>query len=482
MTMVTKLQDPVAEMKLRAATAEESAAARGGYLWRVMRLPWDVTRKVMGIAKLFLVGADGTKWERPELQAWVDRACHLVGLRPEEKFMQTFHTGLLGNLHRLSGSRRSLRALLAHHRNEDLFANNLSMHKLFQFCELIFPEEQLTLDDFMLTCSPEFTRTYRTLLHSVLKQTNLKEFLPNVYATAQRTVADWGKRSAEGEIINASEETRLLTSSLIAQLMFDSESSSKEIAQAIDFMNLFILKTLLKTVTEGDKTKFQEACIIFRNAVNAVLTRCTPLFAHVQGLSSAQKKVLIFTLYFAGQETTSALLVWIIRQLALSPATQDDLRKKLREVNSLELPERQVKQSEILKALFNREIAQFPPAFSTGRKLAKDVCIEYRLDGESATRKLVVFKGEIIAASVMKHAEMELARGTDDLDHHDWVPFGSGPHRCPGEEFAKLEMFVILAELLLNHKISLANARPVHKVGLFTLKLSADIEIKLEAV
>jgi cytochrome P450 len=470
MSFLSTHTDPIAKIELRAATPEESAQQRGGYAWGIARLPWDITRKVMGTAKLIFVGANGVLWGRPTVQTLVDKACYWLGFRPEETFMETFHTFPLGNLHQIYGSTKAMKALLAHHRNKDIFANSMSMSKLFQFCQRVFPEEQITEDDFMLTCSPEKTKEYRSLLHTLLKGTNINAFADEIAKTSESTLHEW----SEKESVNATIETRVHTTKIITKLMFGEDSSGSEIAQAIDFINLFIMKTVLKQVKPEDEAKFQEAIGVFRNKVEEVLKKdSAPIFAQDNALSQAQKKVLIFTIFFAGQETTASLMAWILHKLSTTPQLQQELQDQLKEhePNSRE-------QIELIEQFFSIEIGHFTPAFGTGRKLAQDVCIEYQLEGESQQRKLVIPKGEIIAARMWKHAEQKLA--TNETNYHEWLPFGYGPHSCPGETLAKKIVVLLLLDLLSNYTVTTSTTPDVKKIGLFTLKLSEDIIVNVQ--
>ena len=92
----------------------------------------------------------------------------------------------------------------------------------------------------------------------------------------------------------------------------------------------------------------------------------------------------------------------------------------------------------------------------------------------------MAFKGEILGVHAGRQAELNLAQ--DKLMYQEWVPFGSGPHSCPGEELAKMETKIFIAELLQNYKITLADtqSRNVEKVALFTLKLSGDVSVNIE--
>lgn len=457
--------DPIEKIEIRAATPQESAQQRGGFIWSVVRLPWDITRKVMGTAKLIFVGANGMLWGRPAVQTWVDKACFRLGYRPEETFMDTFHTYPIGNLHMVSGSTKAMKAIFSHHRNRDLLANNLSMNKLYEFCTKVFPDDQITKDDFMLTCSPEKTKEYRSLLHTLLKGAKIKDFAPEIREITESTLNAW---SAESEAINATIETRIHTTQIITRLMFETDASGVEIAQAIDFMNAFITKTILRQVTAEDEAKFQNSLSVFRSKVDEVLNNeSTPILAQENTLTLAQKKVLIFTIFFAGQETTASLLAWILYRLASDSKLQEDLKDPML-----------AEHVDPADSLFNQEIAHFTPAFAVGRKLAQDACIEYQLKGETATRKLVLFKDEIISASIWREAQNKLA-SYNTSNCNEWLPFGYGPHSCPGEALAKTIVTCFVRELLSNYTVTLASPMDPQKVGLFTLKLSEDVKINV---
>lgn len=456
--------DPLQYIKIRAATEEESTAAKGGFLWRVISTPCELTCKLIGLATLYFNGPNGLALERSCLEKWINKACHLVGLRPEEPFLETFYNPI-GNMHKLRGSTKAMRAVLAHHRNDELFVNNRSMTQMFELSKKIFPDDNLSKDDFMLTCSPEQTAKYRDLLHAILK--DVKPFTESIDTAVNQTLAAWEKRCEEGGEINASQEMRLFTSRVICEIMFGDDSACSKITEAIDFMNNYIYKTILRQVTKDDEDRFRDTIASFREAVDTVLQKAEiPLFREKHDLSTAQMKMLIFMIFFAGQETTASLLAWILKELGRSPEEQQLARAN---------PER-------LNAIFHREIGNFPPAFGIGRTLRKDVCIEYQLKGEGQVRTLVIPKGQTLGAGIKKQAELELASGSDRLNSHRWLPFGSGAHHCPGEKLAKLEIERFLKALLANYQIRLLYPEKVDQIGLFTLKLREDVRIRIEAL
>ena len=465
--------DPISTVNLRLATLDESKEARGYSFWNTVSAPWNFTCKVIGTINLSFAGANILKWRRTWLQGVVDKVCHAVGLKPEEAFMSSSYAYFVGNWHWMHSSTKILKTVLHYHRNEELFANSLTMEKFLTLLEVIFPEEKFTQEDFMMTCSQKNTSLYRKVLGRALSYTKVKKYASQIRSQACERLKKWEK----SEVINVTEEMRLFTSSVITGLVLEDDFSSEEISTFIDTLNHYTIQQIRKKATESDKLDFTNNAKTFREIVLKILENETlPLFSETE-LSSAQKKALIFMVFFAGQETTATSLTWIILSIARSEQVQENLYDYF--TNEFNF-------TDSFKQILNTSLAEFPPAYRIGRKAKKDLCLEYELVGEDTKRKKIILAGEFIIADIIGRSQIELQSGNKFfsgnkfLNYQDWLPFGSGAHACPGELLANEEIMQFVKALILNYTITTKQIGEIPKEGFVTLKLAEDVYIEIK--
>jgi cytochrome P450 len=64
-------------------------------------------------------------------------------------------------------------------------------------------------------------------------------------------------------------------------------------------------------------------------------------------------------------------------------------------------------------------------------------------------------------------------------DRSAYLPFGSGPHKCIGNQFALTEMMLVIASTVQRYRIELDSTEPVAPKPLITLGPDKPIRIRL---
>jgi cytochrome P450 len=459
----------IEKANFRAATPEEIQQAKGGFLWRCMSYPWTIACKVMGTLEIYRRGPNLLAWHKPYPQELIDRFSHWIGYNNEQLFMESMLSFRVDR-HFLV-NKKVVEAFFKHHRNNGIFTNGLSTAKILELLQQAFPEDKFTHEDFMMSCSKEKTTFYRSLLHSFLKAENIKDFAPIIQNTVNTTLKNWNEQCQQGKSLNITQENRLFTSSIITHLMFGTEESSKEIANSINFINAYIIKTVIKQVRDEDKKQLETALGVFNKAIKNILSQDQiPLFNQNKTLSSSQKKAMIFMLFFAGQETTASLLSYIIWQLALYPQIQTKIYNLTLNTNDSDYVQKE------MESLFTRSINRFTPIYGVSRMIKEDTCLEYQLAGEEKVQKSILFKGQLVSARIITLAGQSLKTSSN---YNDWFAFGSGCHRCPGDKLAVQEIMQLILSLVSKYEIKTEQTGEIPTAGLVTLQLSEDIFITI---
>nr|8GK3_A Chain A, Cytochrome P450 3A7 [Homo sapiens]8GK3_B Chain B, Cytochrome P450 3A7 [Homo sapiens]8GK3_C Chain C, Cytochrome P450 3A7 [Homo sapiens]8GK3_D Chain D, Cytochrome P450 3A7 [Homo sapiens]8GK3_E Chain E, Cytochrome P450 3A7 [Homo sapiens]8GK3_F Chain F, Cytochrome P450 3A7 [Homo sapiens]8GK3_G Chain G, Cytochrome P450 3A7 [Homo sapiens]8GK3_H Chain H, Cytochrome P450 3A7 [Homo sapiens]8GK3_I Chain I, Cytochrome P450 3A7 [Homo sapiens]8GK3_J Chain J, Cytochrome P450 3A7 [Homo sapien len=159
---------------------------------------------------------------------------------------------------------------------------------------------------------------------------------------------------------------------------------------------------------------------------------------------------------FAGYETTSSVLSFIIYELATHPDVQQKVQKEIDTVLPNKAPPTYdtVLQLEYLDMVVNETLRLFPVAMRLERVCKKDV----EINGMFIPKGVVV----MIPSYVLHHdpkywtepekflPERFSAANADNIDPYIYTPFGSGPRNCIGMRFALVNMKLALVRVLQN--------------------------------
>ncbi len=183
-------------------------------------------------------------------------------------------------------------------------------------------------------------------------------------------------------------------------------------------------------------------------------------------LSDTDLRDEVMTMLFAGHETTATALTFTWHLLGTHPEVERRLVEELETVlggdpptmadlPALSYTERVVKESMRL----------YPPVPALGREPV--VATElggYRVDPETtiALSQWVVHRDEALYDDPLSFDPDRWERTPEDERHRfAYFPFGGGPRRCIGEEFAMAEAKVVLATLARAYRFELDDERPL---------------------
>lgn len=180
------------------------------------------------------------------------------------------------------------------------------------------------------------------------------------------------------------------------------------------------------------------------------------------------------TMLVAGHETTAVALFWTFTIVASLPAVQQRIAD---EAASLDLSPAgaaaALARLPYTRAVIDEALRLYPPAFSIVRQARAP-------DNAAGTK--VPARAVVLIVPWVLHRHARLWRDPDVFDpgrflpgatppeRFSYLPFGAGPRACIGAQFALTESVLVLARLVRDFRIELADDQPVLPLALFTLQ------------
>ncbi len=202
-------------------------------------------------------------------------------------------------------------------------------------------------------------------------------------------------------------------------------------------------------------------------------------------MNDEQLRDEIMTIFVAGYETSVVALSWAMYLLHQEKAVWQKMRHEANEVLQEQNPSfEQLGQLPYISSVINEAMRLYPPAYLIGRRSIKDDYIgDYFLPAK--TNVLINTYGLHRHPKYWHKPNTFLPERFLDFNNtgdnkYIYFPFGGGPRKCIGYNFALMEMQVIMAMLVQHFDISLLNENPIHKDPQITLRLSENIRLGLE--
>jgi cytochrome P450 len=170
----------------------------------------------------------------------------------------------------------------------------------------------------------------------------------------------------------------------------------------------------------------------------------------------------LLALLFAGHETTAVALGWALYHLHKDPAIGERVRAELAPLGREPEPE-ELTQLPYLSAVCKETLRLHPIAPILPMRQVRE---PFEFLGYTLPPKTL-----LSIATIRLHQREDIYPAPHDFSPErfqsrtftpfEYMPFGGGPRRCIGAEFAMYEMKIVLATLLGDYRLSLASAAPV---------------------
>jgi retinoid hydroxylase len=323
--------------------------------------------------------------------------------------------------------------------------------------------------DMVLMQDGQQHRISRKLILPVFLPQAIASYFDTIQTVVIETIDDWGKQGT----IDLSAELHKLTLKMVVKIFLGSETTS-EVQQVsewfttlVDSLNGVIKWDNLLTMHgrgQAARRKIFDYVrqIIQARAVRGDLAQSTDVLSLLlntvdeDGNKFTETQVInqAIGFLFAGHDTTSSLMSWLLFELGNRPEWRQRLRDECQQVmGDNQIAMTHLRQLPNMTNAIKEGERMYPPAFIISRMATAD--IEY--DGY-----LIPAGWYVCVFPSLTHRLPEIYKEPDLFDPDRFAPpreedtkqpysligFGGGVHSCIGVELAKMEMKIILSTLL----------------------------------
>ncbi|MBI2805211.1 MAG: cytochrome P450 [Planctomycetes bacterium] len=358
----------------------------------------------------------------------------------------------------------------------------------------------------LLTSEGDFWLRQRRLIQPVFVRTRIQSYAGDMVALTEKMLAAW----KPGEACDIHEEMMRLTLAIAAKTLFNAEvgGDAHTIAGAMavmqdNFLERFnsILPLPLwiptpanlrarRAVRQLDDVMYR--IIRARREAKSDEGDLLSLLLHARDeddgsrMTDKQLRDEAMTLFLAGHETTALTLSWTWYLLGQHPEAERELWAELdgvlagRQPNVDDWPKLKYTEMVALEAM-----RLYPPAYVIGREAITD-CV---IGGCAVPRGMTVLLPQwVVQRDPRFFDEPETFRpgrwGEErmkSMPRFAYFPFGGGPRVCIGQQFAMMELVLILATIARKYRFRLRPGVTVTPHASFTLRPSPGVPGVIEA-
>jgi len=206
-----------------------------------------------------------------------------------------------------------------------------------------------------------------------------------------------------------------------------------------------------------------------------------------EGMSDQQARDEVVTIFFAGHETTAAAMTWAFYLLSENPEVEERVRDELETILNARAPTfADLPKLTYTQQVINEVLRLYPAAYL----FAREAVTEDGIDGYLIPPKTLIFITPFITHRDPKYwhdpetfdPDRFTAEQVASRPRHHYYPFGEGPHVCIGNNFALMEMQLILATALQRFRLRLVPNHPIAFKPEATLRPKHGMKMTVEKV
>ena len=339
----------------------------------------------------------------------------------------------------------------------------------------------------------------RRLIQPMFVPRQVGSMLDVMSETAAAMLERWQRSAETGEVLQMGPEMMRVTMSIIARTMFSIDISdmiattAPALRTVIDFLyrrvisivrwplalplpahrrfhqSMHILDTIVYGLIEDRRRDSQP-----RNDLLDMFLRAQDAETG-ESMSDKQVRDEVLTIFFAGHETTANALTWTWYLLSQHPEVEAGVHAEVDQVLAGRAPTyADLAELKYTKMVIDEAIRLYPPVYIIARQtVVEDVIGGYRLPPGSM----------VTISKYVTHRHTDFWEDPERFDperftperskaraKYAYIPFGAGPRRCIGYNFATMEAQLIIAMVAQRYKLRLVPGHPVKPKAAATLQ------------
>lgn len=359
----------------------------------------------------------------------------------------------------------------------------------------------------LLTSEGEFHTRQRRMIQPAFHKQQIAQYGQVMTDDTTRQLNEW----KDGEARDLHHELMTLTMTIVAKCLFDADVTSEadRVGTALNgllgdfnpFDSSPIAALLAQLPTPREQRRKRNSQVLDEVVYGMIAERRASgedkgdllsmlIQAHddegdQRGMTDAQLRDEVMTLFLAGHETTANALSWTFYLLAQNPEAQAKLEAELESVLGGRLPTvDELPQLKYTRMVFSEAMRLYPPAWVVGRQaLAPDQIGGYTIPAGAS----VLMSQHVLHRHPNYWSEPDCfiperfaPDCEDERPRYAYFPFGGGPRICIGEPFAWMEGVLLIASIAQGWRFNLQPGAVVEPEPSITLRLKNGLPVRLE--
>lgn len=205
-----------------------------------------------------------------------------------------------------------------------------------------------------------------------------------------------------------------------------------------------------------------------------------------EGMTDEQARDEVVTIFFAGHETTAATMAWAFYLLSGHPEIEERMRAEVKKILNGRLPTfADLPKFVYMQQVLNEVLRLYPAAYL----FAREALVDDTIDGYFIPANRLIFISPFVTHHDPKYwpdperfdPDRFMPNQVANRPRHVYFPFGEGPHVCIGNNFALMEMQLILAMALQRFRLKLVPNHPIAFKPEATLRPKYGMKMIIEA-
>ncbi len=375
---------------------------------------------------------------------------------------------------------------------------------------LRYEQLKYLLGNGLLTSEGEFWLRQRRMIQPAFHKHQLSSLANEMAVCTDEMLLQWEKNYS-GKSFNLSAEMMALTLQIVGKTLLnaDVKSDAKNVGDALSFLLREVnIRTrtpiLLPLWVPAPKHLKIKSAIATINKVldkifddrranpserNDLLTMLMEARYEDTGLpmENNQLRDEVMTLFVAGHETTANALSWTLLLLLQNPECLSKCIDEIKKAIGTKTPEfTDLQNLKYLYMCIEESMRIYPPAWIIGRKtIRKDQIGNYKIpSGHNVLiSPYALHRDKRYWPDPEKFIpERFLPEEVKKRPKNSYLPFGAGPRMCIGNNFAIMEMQIVLSMILQKFQLHLIPNKVVTPEPLITLRPGGGVWVELNSL